>query len=242
VLRILPRLGAGTLGATAVIALAATAGTVTTASAATTQSPPLRVHLAQRTWKATAAGATLEAPWVTITGGRPGVARSIMGAVQRHEHALLVQFAGEAAGAGDVPVSTVGDVVQGTVARSAHYLTIRLDESVSLGGAHPSNSVHAYVFDVATGREIAVRRLFSKPARADRLIRAAMIAQNPEVRLTAQDVAGLSIVPDRAGRTAPLSCYPLRAGLHCAVDQGGVLGYAAGAFEATVSWTALARA
>jgi len=134
----------------------------------------------------------------------------------------------------------VFDDLFGSVDRSAHYLTVVLDESVMLGGAHPANSVHAYTFDVTTGRELAVRRLFTNPRHADQLIRAAIIAQNKHAQLTAKDVAGLSILADRAGSTAPLSCWPIRSGLRCAVDQGGVSAYALGEFDAVISWQTLA--
>jgi len=249
----MPRLLTGSLVAVTLALAAATAGAgpANAADAATTDAPAnaLSVRFTQvtrtvpvTTGAGAGAGAGFRAPRVTVTGGRAGVGRAIAAAVQRHENALAATFAAEAVQAvadGGSPVQTVFDEVRGTVARSAHYLTIRLDESVNLGGAHPSNSVHAYVFDAATGREVTARSLFGAPRRVDRLVRAALIAQTRQVTLTAQDVAGLSIVPDAHGSTAPLSCYPIRAGLHCAVDQGGVLGYAAGAFEATVTWTAL---
>jgi hypothetical protein len=133
----------------------------------------------------------------------------------------------------------VFDAVDGSVDRSVHYLTVVLAESAMLGGAHPANTVHAYSYDVTTGRELAVHRLFTNARHADQLIRAAIIAQNKQARLTTQDVAKLTLIPDRTGSTAPLSCWPVPAGLRCSVDQGAVLDYASGGFDATVSWQAL---
>ena len=71
-------------------------------------------------------------------------------------------------------------------------------------------------------------------------MRSALVAGNRRVGVTADDVAGLSITPRKGAGTAPLSCYPSPAGLLCTVDPGGVLGFAAGPLEATVSWGALA--
>jgi hypothetical protein len=203
---------------------------------------PLTVHLKQVTRTVTVSGATFEAPRVTVTGGRPGVARAITAAVTNHENALAARFAADAADAigTGARVSLVFDAVDGSVDRSVHYLGVVPAESVMLGGAHPANSVHAYTFDVTTGRELAVHRLFAAPRHADQLIRAAIIAQNKQVQLITQDVATLTIVPDRTGSTAPLACWPVPAGLRCTVDQGWVLDYASGGFEATVPWRALA--
>ena len=225
-----------------VVAAAVAAPATAAISARAVAVPPLTVHLKQVTRTVTVSGATLEAPKVTVTGGRPGVARAIMAAMSRHEDALAARFASDAADAigGGAQVSMVFDGLYGSVDRSAHYLTVLLSESVMLGGAHPSNSVHAYTFDVATGREFAIHRLFTNPRHANQLIRAAIIAQNKRAQLTSKDVAGLSVVPDRTGSTAPLSCWPRRTGLHCSVDQGWVSGYAMGEFDADISWQALA--
>jgi hypothetical protein len=203
---------------------------------------PLTLHLKQVTRTVTGSGAQFQAPKVTVTGGRSEVARAITAAVSKHENALATRFAADAADAigNGARVSMVFDAVYGSVDRSVHYLTVVLSESVMLGGAHPANSEHAYTFDVTTGRELAVHRLFTTPRHADHLIRAAIIAQNRQAQLNAQDVATLTIVPDRTGSTAPLSCWPAPAGLRCTVDQGSVLDYASGEFEATVSWRALA--
>lgn len=179
---------------------------------------------------------------VTVTGGGRGVAAAISTAMARHLNVLGDTFAAEAADeavTGGVPGSSVFDAVQGASARSVHYLSIRLDESVNLGGAHPASIAHAYTFDMATGREVTVATLFKSTAATNRAIRAALVAANRRVGLKPSQATGLSIVPDKNGSTAPLSCYPTNPGLHCVVDPGGVLGYAAGGLESTVPWKAL---
>ena len=78
----------------ATIAVAALAAPALTVAAAFVAAPagaatltPLTVHLKQVTRTVTVSGAKLEAPKVTVTGGRPGVARAITAAVSKHEDA-----------------------------------------------------------------------------------------------------------------------------------------------------------
>jgi hypothetical protein len=240
---------AGLVAAGAGVSQAAVTRTTPTAhtaasSAASARIRPLAVRFVSVTTPvAKPKGAAFQGVTVSVTGGRPGVARAVATAMARHVTALRTSFTTVAADedvVGGVPGTTVFDAVSGLSARSVHYLSIRIDESVNLGGAHPANVSHAYVFDLATGREIRVAKLFVSPAATDRAVRAALVAANQRVVLTRADVAELSIVPDRHGSTGPLSCYPTGPGLHCIVDQGGVLGYAAGPLEATVPWRSLA--
>lgn len=228
-------------------AVAAPAGVQTARTAAsgpaTVSASPLVVRFRQVTTPVPKpAGAAFGGVAVMVTGGRRGVASAIASAMGRHITGLRLAFVAQAAGeaqVGGVPGSSVFDAVTGSSARSVHYLSIRLDESVNLGGAHPGNVTHAYVFDMASGREVIVATLFRSTAATNRAIRAALVASNRRVGLTPGEVAGLSIVPDRKGRTAPLSCYPTGPGLHCVVDQGAVLSYAAGGLEATVPWASM---
>jgi len=122
-----------------------------------------------------------------------------------------------------------------------HYLSISMFELLNFAGAHPAHRTHAWVFDLATGREVKVASIVTSPAATDRAIRSALLAsyRKQPYGLTAKDVATLSIVADSSGSTAPLSCYATRPGLTCDVDQGAVLAYFAGPLEVTVPWTSL---
>jgi hypothetical protein len=187
-------------------------------------------------------GAKFGGVTVIVTGGRRGVATVITSTMARHVTALRQAFvvrAADEASVGGAPGSSVFDGVSGSTASSVHYLSIRLDESINLGGAHPGNLTHAYVFDTATGREVSVATLFKSTTATNRTIRAALVTANRRVGLTASNVAALSIVPDKTGSTAPLSCYPSGPGLQCVVPPGGVLGYAAGDLSATIPWKLL---
>jgi hypothetical protein len=250
------RAAAGVLTATSLVALsagiasaaqAAPTAVQTTRPAAVVSATSSSSRLVVRFRNVTTAvpkppGAKFGGVAVTVTGGRRGVAAAITSAMGRHLTALrsafVVRAAGEAQGGG-APGSSVFDGVTGSTASSVHYLSIRLDESINLGGAHPGNLTHAYVFDVASGREVSLVTLFRSTTATNRTIRAALVSANRRVGLTASNVAALSIVPDRTGSTAPLSCYPTGPGLHCVVPPGGVLGYAAGPLEATIAWKLL---
>jgi len=248
---IVTRLGAGSLAAAALVGcLSAGAATAVTARAAAIAAPApsatpasaLSVRFTQVTRTVTRAGATFVGPRVTVSGGRPGAAKAVATAMQLHVSALASKFTGVAAGAEQSGTSArrLVDEVTGSTDRSSHYLSVVLEESVDLGGAHPAYLTHAYIFSATTGREVSAAGLFRHPHRVDRLVRSALVAGNRRVGVTASDVAGLSIVPGADGSTAPLWCYPIRTGLHCTVDPGGALGFAAGPLEATVTWAALA--
>ena len=170
------------------------------------------------------------------------MARAIAAVLQRRMDGLVATFTREVAGSaanGPAP-HRMSDGVVPTIDRSSHFLSVVLLESIDLAGAHPGYVSHAYIFDAATGREVSVARLFRDPHRADRLIRAALVAGNRQSGVTARDVAGVSIVPVRGKGTSPLVCYPGRTGLHCQVDPGWLLPFAAGPLTATVPWKALA--
>lgn len=229
---------------TSTVALAAEGASIRdVASPATSSGAPLVVRFARVTTPiATPPGAAFQGVRVIVTGGRGGAARAVSTAMTRHVTALRTAFAAAAAsesGAGGTRGWTFFDAMSGLTARSARYLSIRIDESMNFGGAHPSNVSHAYVFDLATGREVSLAKLFASTATTDKVIRARLVAANRRAGLSAADVAGLSIVADRHGSTAPLSCYPTAPGLHCIVDQGAVVAHALGPLEATVPWRML---
>jgi len=237
--RTLQRLGAALLAATC----AALGVTATVANAApVTSASPTSVHASQVTRTVSTAGDTFTGPRFVVTGGRPGVARAIAAVLQRRVDGLVATFTREVAGSaanGPAP-HRMSDGAVPTIDRSRHDLSVVLLESIDLAGAHPGYVSHAYIFDAATGTEVSVARLFHDPHRADRLIRAALVAGNRQSGVTTRDVARVSIVPVRGKGTSPLVCYPGRTGLHCQIDPGWLLPFAAGPLTATVSWKALA--
>jgi len=169
---------AGLVAAGAGVSEAAVAGRLTAASPA--KPAPLAVRFVRSTTPvAQPKGATFQGVRVVVTGGRKGAAAAVSTAMVRHLAERKQTFTAEATvAAGDgVKGTQISDAVTGSSARSVHYLSIRIDESVDFGGAHPEGLSHAYVFDLTTGHEVAIASIFTSPSATDRTIRAALVTK-----------------------------------------------------------------
>jgi len=96
----------------------------------------------------------------------------------------------------------------------------------------------ALVFDTRTGERVLPTDLFTDVDKVTAVVRAALVATHPD-KVTADQLASLSLQPSEAGSTTPLSCDPTDDGLHCLVDDGALTPGYQGRLEATVPWNRL---
>ena len=125
------------------------------------------------------------------------------------------------------------------------FTTIRLEETSVVGwdrsesaAGLPIVEYAALVFDTRTGERVLPTDLFTDVDKVTARVRTALVATHPD-KVTADQLAALSLQPSEAGSTTPLSCDPTADGLHCLVDDGALTPDYPGALEATVPWNQL---
>jgi hypothetical protein len=188
----------------------------------------------------------VEYPKITVTGGEPGTADRVANTVNDRLNAMIDVFARGAIDVEGVPVEQLFDSIAGdsrtTSPTWGRYLSVVLDESTNLGGAHPNNRSIGLVFDTRTGDRVQPSDIFSDLDAASSVVRAALVRSRAGTPgpVTAQDVAAVSLRPGDDGTTTPLTWYPTDEGLGVVVDQDSVVAYVLGPIEATVPWAQFA--
>lgn len=178
------------------------------------------------------AGVSVTSVDVTVSGGGPSVASRIRRSANTVVESLVDDFAARATAAG-LPADRTSAAVTATAQRWKGYVTLRATAQTRIGEQRSATSV-AFLWSAGSGKRTTAGDLFSDPAAASALVRRRIVAARPAA--TAAAVARLSVEPDGQGRTAPLSCLPVEAGLQCAVDSGAVAPASAGLVTVTVPW------
>jgi hypothetical protein len=202
---------------------------------------PLTVRFANGKRTLSATGATVEYPVVSASGGGPAAAKLVATSVEAQVNTMIAVFGTAAEYTETVPAERLFDTIGADSTSWGRYVSVVLDESTSLGGAHPSNRSVGLVFDATTGDRVQPGDVFTDLERASVLVREALVASRAgtEGPVSTQDVASVSLRPGDDGTTAPLTWYPTDKGLEVVVDQGSVVAYALGPIEATVPWAQL---
>lgn len=201
-----------------------------TPTTATRSIGPLRVAVVPATRQV--AGVSVTSVDVTVDGGGPSVAARIRRSANTVVESLVDDFAARATASG-LPADRTSATVTATTQRWKGYVTLRATARTRVGTTRTATSV-AFLWSAGSGKRITAGDLFSDPAAASAVVRRRLLATRPAA--SAAKAARLSVRPDANGRTAPLSCVPVEAGLQCAVDAGAVAPVSAGLLTVTVPW------
>lgn len=215
---------------------------------ATRQPEPARLAILpdSRTTRLTKPAATVTVPVLSIQSDNQKVADSVSQVVNEEIQTAVTAFKNRVQDADPGwPQPLRLDVVASAESWQP-FVTVRLDETSVVGWDSESRpglpivEYAALVFDTRTGERVLPTDLFTDVDRASAVVRSALLDAHRKDRVTADQLAQLSLEPSEAGSTTPLSCYPLEDGLHCLVDDGALTPDYPGRLEATVPWDRLA--
>lgn len=199
----------------------------------------LRLTFTSRTSHVEATAATATYPQLAVSGGDPGLRRTLEGAVKTRVVALIDAYRNRliSQDCADKPVTQT--ITVRANAQWGHYVSIVLDNVEDFAGAVPTTSSTAVVIDKRTGRAASAADLFTDVSTVDALMRTAIGTATQPMPPTKEDLAALSMTLPANGITRPLTWYPTQEGLHWVVDRGAIASDAQGEPSATLSWTRL---
>jgi hypothetical protein len=210
----------------------------------------LQVTFTSRTTTLADPAATVTGPVPQVRARDPKVAARVTQVLQAHLTDTQTGFRNAISGSRLASASPAArkssQQITATASSWRQFLTVRFDDteegwlSAADGSLQVVRQHAALVFDTTTGARVLPPDLFSDLDRAGAIVRAGLVASYRTHRVTADQLATLSLKPSAAGLTTPLTCYPATAGLQCVVDDGSLTPDYAGPLETTIPWRALA--
>ncbi len=183
--------------------------------------------------------ATSTYPLVVVSGGDKALNRAVMDAVNTRLVARINRYRTQLESLGLTKEPLSQTITVRTDAQWGHDVSIVFDEIDDFGGAVPSNSSTAVILDKRTGLAVQASDLFTDVPEVDKIMRKAIQVATLPQPAAREDLATLSMTPQKNGLTGPLTWYPTSTGLHWVVDRGAVASDAQGQPTATVPWATL---
>jgi hypothetical protein len=183
--------------------------------------------------------ATSTYPLVMATGGDDALNRAVMEAVNTRLVARIQRYRAQLLSLHIAKKPLSQTITVRADNQWGHDVSIVFDEINDFGGAVPSNSSTAVILDKRTGQAVQATDVFTNVATVDKVMRKAIRKATLPAPAAWEDLATLSMTPQKNGLTAPLTWYPTSTGLRWVVDRGAVASDAQGEPTATVPWATL---
>jgi hypothetical protein len=183
--------------------------------------------------------ATSTYPLVVVAGGDEALNRSVTDAVNTRLTARIDRYRTQLLNLELADQTLSQEITVRADAQWGHDLSIVFDEIDDFGGAVPSNSSTAVILDKRTGGPVQAAEVFTDVPEVDKIMRKAIRVVTLPAPASREDLATLSMTPQKDGLTGPLTWYPTATGLHWVVDRGAVASDAQGQPAATVPWATL---